>query len=159
MRGLIAIGVGIVALSIASIAVVVTVGSRPPATFPADSPEAALQGYLEAFDAGDYGAAYEYFSAPVQGVMSAADFEAAARDYASYRTESYLVTYDGTEGTGDRVSLQVTIEYGSGGALSTDRYSYQTTVPMVREDGSWRIDEALVFLDPAPVPYPAPGVK
>jgi hypothetical protein len=152
MRGLMAIGVGIVVISLASVVVVALAANRGPAIFPPDSPEAALQAYLEAFEAGDYAPAYAFFSSDVQATMSATEFEAAAQDYAGYRTEAYRVTFDGTEGSGDRVTVQVTQEVNSGGGLTTDRYSYQTVVPMVRENGSWRIDEALVFLDPRMAP-------
>jgi hypothetical protein len=159
MRGLIAIASGIAAISILAVAVLVIAGNQPPTAFPPDSPEAALQGYLTAFEAGDYPAAYDYFSADVQAVMSLEKFENAAGEYGTSNPGSRRVTYDGTVGSGDRVTLQVTVETSASGGLSTDRYTYQTEVSMVREDGEWRIDQALVFLDPGPVPMDAPYAK
>jgi len=154
-----AIAAGIVGISVLAVVVLAVAGNRPPTAFPPDSPEAALQGYLTAFEAGDYPKAYGYFSTDVQAVMSLDQFEQAAADYRTYNTGSRRVTYDGTDGSGDRVTLHVTIETTAAGGLSTDRYTYSAEVPMVREAGRWRIDQALVFLDPGPVMGPAPVAK
>jgi hypothetical protein len=90
--------------------------------------------------------------------MSLQDFERAATDYHLYATESRGVLYDGVATDGDeRATLQLTVEVSYGDVLFADRYSYPTEVRMVREDGVWRIDQALVHLDPAPVPAPAPA--
>ena len=158
MRGLIAIGVGIGAVAILAVVAVGLSAARDPDQFPADSPQAALQAYLQAFDDEDYEAAYASFSADVRGQMSLEDFERAATDYHLYATESRRVLYDGVETDGDeRATLRLTVEVSYGDVLFADRYSYPTEVRMVREDGAWRIDQALVHLDPAPVPAPAPA--
>jgi hypothetical protein len=158
VRGLIAIGVGIGAVAILAVVAVGLSAARDPDQFPADSPQAALQAYLQAFDDGDYEAAYASFSADVRGQMSLQDFERAATDYHLYATESRGVLYDGVATDGDeRATLQLTVEVSYGDVLFADRYSYPTEVRMVREDGAWRIDQALVHLDPAPVPAPAPA--
>ena len=86
--------------------------------------------------------------------MSLDEFQQAAADYGTYNAGSRRVIYDGTDGSGDRVTLHVTVETTSPGGLSTDRYTYAAEVPMVREGGAWRIDQALVFLDPGPVVLP-----
>ena len=84
--------------------------------------------------------------------MSLDEFQQAAADYGTYNDRVRRVIYDGTDGSGDRVGPgEVTMETTTAGGLSTDRYSYASEVPMVREDGAWRIDQALVFLDPGPV--------
>jgi hypothetical protein len=158
VRGLIAIGVGIGAVAILAVVAVGLSAARDPDQFPADSPQAALQAYLQAFDDEDYEAAYASFSADVRGQMSLEDFERAATDYHLYATESRRVLYDGVETDGDeRATLRLTVEVSYGDVLFADRYSYPTEVRMVREDGAWRIDQALVHLDPAPVPAPAPA--
>jgi len=155
MRGLVAIGVGIGVVAILAVVAVGMSAARDPDQFPADSPQAALQAYLQAFEDEDYVAAYAFFSADVQRQMSLEEFEQAVRNYGMYAGDSRRVLYDGTRGTGDHVTLQLTVEVLSGG-LATDRYSYPTEVPMVRENEVWRIDQALVHLDPAPIPAPAP---
>jgi len=156
MRGLVAIGVGIGVVAALAVVVVAFKAAQGPGEFPDDSPQAAIQGYLQAFDDADYEAAYAFFSSDVRALMSLEEFEQAARDYGMYAGDSRRVLYDSTRGTGDQVTLQLTVEVISGG-LATDRYSYPTEVPMVREDGTWRLDQALVHLDPAPVPAPAPA--
>jgi hypothetical protein len=161
VRGLIAIGVGIGVVAILAVVAVGLSAARDPDQFPADSPQAALQAYLRAFDDQDYEAAYASFSSDVQRQMSLEDFERAATDYHLYATESRRVLYDGidqveTDG-GERARLRLTVEVSYGDVLFADRYSYPTEVHMVREDGAWRIDQALVHLDPAPVPAPAPA--
>ncbi|HUG95803.1 MAG TPA: hypothetical protein VMK30_06635 [Pleomorphomonadaceae bacterium] len=158
MRGLIAIGVGIGVVAILAVVAVGLSAARDPDQFPADSPQAALQAYLQAFEDEDYEAAYASFSANVQDQMSLEDFVRAATDYHLYATESRRVLYDGMETNGDeRATLRLTVEVSYGGVLFADRYSYPAEVRMVREDGAWRIDQALVHLDPAPVPAPAPA--
>jgi len=158
VRGLIAIGVGIGVVAILAVVAVGLSAARDPDQFPADSPQAALQAYLQAFEDEDYEAAYASFSADVQRQMSLEEFERAATDYHQYATESRRVLYDGVETDGDeRATLRLTVEVSYGDVLFADRYSYPAEVRMVREDGAWRIDQALVHLDPAPVPAPAPA--
>jgi hypothetical protein len=158
VRGLVAIGVGIGVVAILAVVAVGLSAARDPDQFPADSPQAALQAYLQAFDDEEYEAAYASFSADVQRQMSLEDFERAATDYRQYATESRGVLYDGVETDGgERATLRLTVEVSYGDVLFADRYSYPTEVRMVREDGAWRIDQALVHLDPAPVPAPAPA--
>jgi len=158
VRGLIAIGVGIGVVAILAVAAVSLSAARDPDQFPADSPQAALQTYLQAFEDEDYEAAYASFSADVKRQLSLEEFERAATDYQQYATESPRVLYDGVETDGDeRATLRLTVEASYGGVLFADRYSYPTEVRMVREDGAWRIDQPLVHLDPAPVPAPAPA--
>jgi len=161
VRGLIAIGVGIGVVAILAVVAVGLSAARDPDQFPADSPQAALQAYLQAFEDEDYKAAYASFSADVQSQMSLEDFERAATDYHQYATESRRVLYDGidqvqTDGD-ERATLRLTVEVSYGDVLFADQYSYPTEVRMVREGGAWHIDQALVHLDPAPVPAPAPA--
>ncbi len=147
------IGGGIVTLVIITVAVVVLAGDRTAVDFAEDTPEGALQRYLRAFDDGDLEAAYAYFSADVRADM---DREAYERTVAMYapgigvdRTRRAL--FDGRLGEGDSIRLQVTVEEIYGDGLSASSNRYQREVRMVRENGGWRIDEPLVWLEPSPV--------
>jgi hypothetical protein len=59
--------------------------------------------------------------------------------------------FDGRLGEGDSIRLQVTVEEIYGDGLSASSNRYQREVRMVRENGGWRIDEPLVWLEPSPV--------
>ena len=145
------IGGGVVALVIITVVVVFLAGDRTAVDFAEDTPEGALQRYLRAFDDGDLDAAYAYFSADVRADM---DRDAYERTVAMYhpgigvdRTRRAL--FDGRLGEGDSLRLKVTVEeiYGDGLGASSNRY--QREVRMVREDGGWRVDEPLVWLEPS----------
>lgn len=151
-RSLIYIGLGVVALTVVTIAAVLLAGDREPAEFAADSPEAALQRYLTAYEDGDLEAAHEYFSSDVRGQM---DLEAYQRAVDSWgfgpAEENRSVLFDRVSGTGDRVELHLIVEEFYGEGLSGETYRSPRDVRLVREDGGWRIDQALVWLDPAPI--------
>ena len=61
------------------------------------------------------------------------------------------VLFDSSTGTGDRVQLHLIVEEFYGDGLSGDTYRSPRDVRLVREDGEWRIDQALIWLDPAPI--------
>ena len=67
------------------------------------------------------------------------------------------VLFDSTTGTGDRVQLHLIVEEFYGDGLSGDTYRSPRDVRLVREDGEWRIDQALVWLDQAAIePFSKP---
>lgn len=145
------IGVAVVALAIVATLVVLT-GDRDVASYDESTPEGVLQRYLAAFDASDLERAHAYFSSDVQADMDAEAFERVVEMYGAHGTETTRrVLFDDRAGDGDRVRLQLTVEelYGEGLGASTSRY--QREIRMVREDGAWRIDEPLVWLEPAPI--------
>ena len=147
-RSLLFIGAGILALLGISVVVVLALGRTATPEYPADSPEGTLQRYLATFEEGDYEAAYEYFSERVKEQMSVDDYRRNLDMYQGAPT-AQRVLFQGTDGDGDRVRVQLVIEYfyddGFGGGSS----SMPRQVNMVREDGEWRIDDALAGLEPA----------
>jgi len=147
-RSLLFIGAGILALLVISVVVVLALGRTAPSDYPADSPEGTLQRYLAAYEDGDYEAAYEYFSERVKGQMSIDEYRRNIDMYQGAPT-AQRVLFQGTSGDGDRVRVELLIEYfyndGFGGGSS----SMPRQVNMVREDGEWRIDDALAGLEPA----------
>ncbi len=155
-RGLWWIGFGIVGLAVLAVVIVLALGTRQARTFDAGTPERALQDYLAAFDAGDYATAYGFFSADARSQTSESEYRAGVPMYGpGYDPSSQRVIFDRRKGSGDHVVLELTIEemgIGVGGQV----YRSSRQVPMVRQGGSWRIDELLIRLDPGPWPYAKP---
>ena len=152
-RSLLLIAAAVLALVVLTVAVVLVAGNRAPTQYPPDSPEAALQGYLAAFEADDVEAAHAYFSAPVRERMDLEAYERAIDEgHRMYPPDSSRsVLFDRRSGEGDSVRLHLTVEefYGEGLNGTTNRSPRE--IRLVREDGAWRIDEPLVWLDPAPI--------
>lgn len=150
-RPLLFIGAGVLALVIVSVAVVLLLGRGASTEFPADSPEGAFQRYLAAYEDRDYATAYGYFSEDVQAQMSVEDYRQGAQMYSGgmgFGGTSQRVLFQDTEGDGDRVRLNLVVEYFYGDGMSggSDRYPLQ--VSMIREGGEWRVDDPLAGLDP-----------
>lgn len=152
-RSLLLIAAGVVALIIITVAVVVLTGNERAQEYPADSPEGTLQRYLAAYADGDVEGAYAYFSTRVQERM---DLDAYQRSIDSYgdmemADASRRVIFDRRTGGDERVQLHLTVEEFYGDGLDGSTYRSPRQVRLVREGGEWRIDEPLVWLDPAPV--------
>ena len=139
------IALAITAIVVVATAIVLLAGNQAQASYPADSPEAALQGYLSAWYDRDYDTAYGYFSADVTATMSATDFREQA-GY-SYGSSNQIVTLEQVSGTGDSRTLYLSVqenygpEYGAG-------YDHDVQVRMVIEAGGWKVDDALIGLEP-----------
>jgi len=150
-RSLLYVALGVVALAVVTIVVVLLAGGREAAQFPADSPEAAFQAYLAAYDEGDLEAAHAYFSAAVREQMDRGAYQRAVDSWGVGTEPDRTVLFDSTTGTGDRVQIHLIVEEFYGDGLSGDTYRSPRDVRLVREDGEWRIDQALIWLDPAPI--------
>ena len=141
------------AIVIIAVVVVLLAGDRESVEFGEDTPEGALQRYLAAFDEGDLAAAHAFFSDGVRDQMDLDAFERAVSgqegDFGTERTRRVL--FDARSGDGDSVRLQLTVEEFTGEGLGASSYRYQVEIPMVREGDAWRIDEPLVWLNPAPL--------
>ena len=130
---------------------VLLAGGREAAQFPADSPEATLQAYLAAYEEGDLDAAHAYFSADVREQM---DRRRTNRRWIRGVSMPSPIgpscsTARPTPEIGSSSTSIVEEFYGDG--LSGDTYRSPRDVRLVREDGEWRIDQALVWLDQAPI--------
>jgi hypothetical protein len=151
-RSLLYVAAGIIALVALAVAVVLLAGDRKPQEFPADSPEAALQDYLAAWDGRDIPAAYGYFSERVRSTTSLEQYQLAADDFARYQMPpngpNRRVLIDDVTGSVDRVVVQLTVEDRYGDGLNNDVQRSRRSVRLVRDPDGWRIDEPLVSLDP-----------
>lgn len=136
------LGIFIAAVVVLATAIVLVGGGRSPANYPADSPEGAFQRYLVAWYDEDYTTAYDYFSTSVKARMSYGEFA----EYGYYNSQQ-SVTINSTTGTGDRRTINVTVEefYGVGPGSS---YTHDEFISMQLENGAWKIDEALNGIEP-----------
>jgi hypothetical protein len=137
---------------VAAIVVLLAEGRRPT-TYPPGSPEAAMQGYLAAWEEGELETAYGYFSDAIKTSVTLEEYQNAARDFEDFEPGDEAVYIDAVEGSGDRISLHLTIEhfYGDGPGGETSRST--TSVRMVRQDDGWKIDEQLIGVEPGPFPF------
>ena len=150
-RSLIFVALGVVVLTVVTIAVVLLAGDREAAEFADDSPEAALQRYLAAYEDGDLDEAHAYFSAEVRQRMDLDAYQRAVDSWGIEFQADRSVLFDSTSGSGDRVELHLIVEEFSGGGISGETYRSPRDVRLVREGGEWKLDQALVGLDPAPI--------
>lgn len=154
-RALAAIVAGIIGILGLTLVIVVLAGQRAPVQFAPDSPEGAMQAYLRAWDAEDASATYASFSRAVQERMDFASYRTMVDDYRRYTDSadgigrSIFVT--GSRGSGDRITVTLVVEEIIGQGLDLQTYRYGRTVALVREAGSWKVDEALIGLDQAPL--------
>ena len=155
-RTLVIIGAGVVALVVVAALVVILVGGRDATLFAPDSPEGVVQAYVTAFEEGDHAVAHASFSSAVRDEMPIDEYERAVRGQgggSSIEDPSRRVLFDRTTQDGDRATVHLTVEefYRGGGAFGGgDTYRFPREVTLVREAGAWRIDQALIWLDPAP---------
>ena len=155
-RTLLAIGLGLLGLVVVASLLVVVLGSSEPAQFPDDSPEGTVQRHLDAFAEDELEEAYALFSSDVQQGMSPEQYEQAVRDYGTYASGiTRRVLFDRSDVDGEEATVHLTVEefYGGGPFGGGDTYRSPREIHLVREDGAWRIDEPLVGLEPAPVPF------
>ena len=144
---------GIVAMVLVSIAVVLLAGARQRQEFADGSPEAAMQAYLEAWEEGDPATLWTFFSTEVTEEYSFEDYERAVDDHFVYQYQdggpSRSVFIDGVDGSGDRVTVRLTVEEFYGEGLNTSSYRSPRAVRMVSEEGGWKLADPLIWLDPA----------
>jgi hypothetical protein len=151
-RSLLVVAAAVVAVAALAIVVVFVSGGRGTASVAPDSPEGILQRYLAAWEDDDLATAHSLFSADVRSQMDLSEFERARDDWATY-TEAgdRRVLFDSTRIDGDEATVSVTVEQFSGDGLGGSTYRSARAIRMIREDGAWRIDEPLTWLDPAPI--------
>lgn len=149
-RGLAAVIVGIALLLVATVAVVLLAGDRPVRSYPAGSPEAALQAYLVAWEASDAAGSYGAFSRAVRSETSLDDYRRQVAEYGGWATNegpSRRVFIDQATVTGDRATLELTIEETWVSGLNVNRNRSGRVVTMVREDGAWRFDRLFIGME------------
>ncbi len=136
----------LIALAVLAVAVVTIRPSGAP-VYPPDSPEAAFQSYLIAWEADDLETAYGYFSTTVRATVSLTEYRRMAADFAWQRDQERRVVLDGVNRSAERATLRLRIEEFSDDGLGGNRYSSDREIRLVLEAGAWKIDEPLAGVD------------
>lgn len=150
-RSVVLAAAGLVVLVVVALGLALALPDRP-AEYPEGSPEAAFQDYFEAWEARDYAAAHALLAADLRSDISVDEYRRMDADMRWIREQDRRVVLLEANVTGDRALLDLRIDQFSEGGLGGNRYSYQQTVPMVREDGAWYVDQALLGVEQAPYP-------
>lgn len=104
---------------------------RPPPEFESGTPEAVVQGYLQAVFEGDAAAAEAYLSD--SSACHAADIERALGE------ESARVVLRDTRVEDAKAQVRVEMVFSSGGPFDTYEYSQNRTFFLGREGDDWKI--------------------
>jgi hypothetical protein len=151
-RSVLLIGAAIVALVVIALIVAVALPNRPT-DYPAGSPEAAFQDFYEAWEAGDVEAAYGHLSSAVTADLTLAEYRRMDADWSWQRDQDRRLVLLSAELTGERATLRVRVDEFYQGGLSGQRNSYERSVRLVRELGTWLIDDPLLGIEPVPSYY------
>ena len=155
-RSILIIAGSVVVLVVAAI-IIARVASPSETHFTPGSPEDVFQRYLTSYGKWDFTTAYGFFSADAQKQLSIDDYLTYARsDYGGAVSEDTRVVVNDVVGDETSKTLHVTVENQSGSGLDISQGSYDLSVPMVMESGSWKIDQLLLGTSPAPVKPLAP---
>lgn len=148
-RHVLALAIGILAV-LALAVVALAAATQPSARFAPDSPEAAFQDYLNAWDARDFDAAYATFSDRVRKNLAIDDYRRMARDFGYDDSTERRVVLIHADTNADTATLDMRVDQlGGGGVFGAQSvWSREITVSLVRENGSWRLDEAYANLEP-----------
>lgn len=133
------------------LAIGLTLGlGRGEQEFEPGTPERAFQDYLQTWEDRDYAAVYPMFSARVRDDVTQDEYIDEARRQDFYPSNrDYRVRIDRTSLNGDQATLNLAIEYSYGDGFGRDNYVEERQIPMVREDGEWKIDVPLIGLSQA----------
>ena len=136
-RTVLAIGAGVVAIVVLAVVVVLALGEPEVTAYPADTPEGAVQRYLQAAYDGEDEAVRELLSNRVDAEMGN---DPIGRMFCE-QSDGRQVRIDDVETSEQRATVHLRIEDVSGSGLGFDRYSWDRSVALIFEDGGWKIDE------------------
>ena len=134
-RWLIGTGATVAVLAVVSVLVALAAGgSGDP--LPEDSPEGAVQRYLQAVERGDYAAAHALLGGELRGECGVEEL----RDQSRWQRDSEeRVILVGTEELGEQTVVTVSVsQVRSDGLFTVGESSYQRDYYLERQDGAWR---------------------
>jgi hypothetical protein len=144
LRSILPIAGALAALVVIAVIVALVASPDEPETFAAGSPERAVQDYIEALRDFDVDRAYGMLSEQARADVSRSDFRMYVR-YSCVQQSHCRVRLADVSVDGDRATVQVALEHSGGGPLDLNRYTERITIPLVREDGTWKIDDPHAF--------------
>ncbi|GBD16016.1 hypothetical protein HRbin26_00911 [bacterium HR26] len=157
-RVVLAIGGAIALLIVIAVVAVLALEREQQPSYPPGSPEAALVDYLDALEAGDADRVYALLSQSAREEVERREKEGVGYSfrqeirYARDSLRDARVRITRVDRRDDQATLTLTIDrFSSSGPgfppfPSGERYSYERTIDLVLEDGSWKVDEPLVYL-------------
>lgn len=140
VKPMVAIAAFAVILTLVSSGAVLLLGGPSPATYPAGTPSAAFQDFVNAAKKGDWATADGLISANLrsQGLTSQSVAGIVA-------TTDVIVSIDSSHQDGSRATLDVTYQFSSGGVFSNSGLFSGSGVLMVLEPGGWKVDSQLMI--------------
>jgi len=145
-RSVLLVGAAVAALIVIALLVAVVLPARPT-EYAAGTPEAAFQDFYRAWESGDIDAAYGHLSSNVTGQLTLTEYRTRDSEQSWQREQDRRLVLLGADVTGERALLSLRVDAFSGGGLGGQRSSYERSVRLVRENGSWLIDEPLVGIE------------
>lgn len=145
-RGVLIIGLTLVGLIVLAVLAALLVGEPQAEEFAEGTPPRAIQDYLRAVRERDAERAYDFFSSDAQRRMSFRDFSSNISGY-GMSAENTRIRLEDSDIAGDRATLTLEIQqFNDASLFDSNRYEYERTIVLVREDGEWKIDEPYLYL-------------
>ena len=137
--------IAVVALVAVAVAAVVLTSTREDTVYEPGSPEAAVQAYAEAWEAGDTDAAWEMLTPRAQSRVEEFEFRRAASWEEDLPTRMWV---DERHDFDERVELDLAVERTWDGLFGPDRDIQRLRLRLIQIDGAWRIDTPVMGFYP-----------
>lgn len=148
-RSIIVVGALVLLLVALAVVTVVALGSTASDDFPADSPEATVQRYITAISERDSETAYGLLSERAQQMFTPEDFSDALR-YNVRDVDNQRIRIGQVERNGDRATVHLMIDRFWGSGVDFNRSTSRTPIPVVRDEGEWKIDDPITWIGLGP---------
>ena len=110
-------------------------------TFPEDSPEGVVQGFLRAIEDEDFTTAYRFLSSELRDSCSLEEF-ATGNILAGAQVRDNRITLEGTRDlNGTAIVIARNSSVDGSGLFGSSVRSYELTYTLTREEGEWRLSE------------------
>lgn len=138
LKPMLAIAAFSIILTVASTAAVIWVGGPRQAGYPAGSPEAAFQAFVNAAQSGDWATADTFLSSNMR-----AQGQSSQPMVSGTLNGNVTVTIQSTTLNGSSATLSVSYAYSSGSLFGSTSYVSGANVSMILEASGWKLDSPL----------------